>query len=83
MFKKLKLFIALIAVMLIAVVAVNVNISSKSNKSIYSNLLLANIEALAIPDVGGPDCPNGCIEWGDGCWCKAWYPCYAEYNWGK
>lgn len=21
-----------------------------------------------------PDCPNACIQGGDGCWCYAWYP---------
>ncbi|MGE0077535.1 MAG: hypothetical protein AB7S48_06720 [Bacteroidales bacterium] len=24
------------------------------------------------------DCPNGCLANGDGCWCRAWYPCYKE-----
>lgn len=25
-----------------------------------------------------PDCPNGCKENGDGCYCYQWYPCYKE-----
>ena len=47
MIKKIKLFVALIAMMLIAAMAVNVNILYKSDKSIFSDLLLANAEALA------------------------------------
>lgn len=32
-------------------------------------------KALASAD---SDCPNGCLANGDGCWCRAWYPCYKE-----
>ena len=36
----------------------------------------------AVPAVN-PDCPNGCLANGDGCWCKAWYPCYKEAKWSN
>lgn len=44
-----------------------------------SDLMLANVEALA----GGenPMCPNGCISDGGGCLCYTWYPTYKEYRW--
>ena len=28
-----------------------------------------------------PDCPNGCVANGDGCYCNGWYPCLKEYEW--
>ena len=65
MFKKLKLFIALMAMMVVvAVAAVNVNIASKSNQSVQSELALTNIQqAFAQYDLGevvvichGPPC---------------------------
>lgn len=27
-------------------------------------------------------CPNGCVEGSGGCYCKGYYPEYAEANWG-
>ena len=39
------------AIAIVAAIALNVNISSKSNK--FSDILLANVEALAQSDVGG------------------------------
>jgi len=30
-----------------------------------------------------PDCPNGCVANGPGCYCYDWYPCLKEYNWGN
>lgn len=24
------------------------------------------------------ECPNGCVDNGNGCYCNGWYPCYAE-----
>lgn len=28
------------------------------------------------------DCPNGCLDNGNGCWCHQWYPCYREAGGG-
>ncbi len=42
-------------------------------------MMLANLEALT----GGeenPNCPNGCVEPFDHCWCNGYQP-YTEYQW--
>ena len=28
-----------------------------------------------------PECPNGCNDNGDGCYCYDWYKHYKEHNW--
>lgn len=48
-----------------------------------SNLMLANVEALAQSEGSGL-CPNGCVDGGDGCFCNGTnYPKWREYNWGN
>jgi len=29
-----------------------------------------------------PECPNGCVKGGSGCYCYDWYEGLAEKNWG-
>lgn len=56
--------------------AVTVTGFSAYNQSSLSDLLNANVEALA----GGEDsnCPNGCNDYGGGCYCNGWYEFYRE-----
>ena len=44
-----------------------------------SDTMLANVEALA--RVENDLCPNGCVEFGTGCYCNGWYPTLKEYSW--
>lgn len=43
-----------------------------------SELALANVEALA--NTESSDCPNGCFDNGNGCFCHYWFPTYREAN---
>ena len=74
--KKILGGIAIIAIAAFA--AFNMNVSSKGAG--LSDISLANVEALAKSE--NPDCPNGCVKGDGGCYCYAWYPCYAEYDHG-
>ena len=75
------------AIILIVVMALNVNFSAKSND--FSDTFLANLEALAGGESNAP-CPGGCASWrsssdqyegGVACDCYR-YPgeCYAWCN---
>ena len=44
-----------------------------------SDLVLANVEALANSE--SDMCLNGCVSNGGGCLCHYWFPTYREYNW--
>lgn len=46
-----------------------------------SDLALENMEALAGGENINPDCPNGCISGGGGCFCYVDYPQYREASW--
>ena len=54
-----------------------------SQKSeIFSEVTLANVEALASVDPNiNPECPNGCVDGGDGCYCYHKYADYKEAKW--
>ena len=41
-----------------------------------SDTMLANVEALA--RVENDLCPNGCVEFGTGCYCNGWYPTLTD-----
>lgn len=44
---------------------------------VLSDVALANVEALARGE-GNNDCPNGCLDNGNGCYCRIWYSNYRE-----
>ena len=71
-----KIFLAAVA---IAALASYNTYRSNSETENMSETMLANVEALA----GGENdlCPNGCVEFGTGCYCNGWYPTLREYNW--
>lgn len=48
-----------------------------------SDLVLANVEALAADDEYhvNPDCPNGCTSGNSGCYCYQTYPDQREVKW--
>lgn len=56
---------------------------SAYNKTDASDLLNANVEALARGEGPiNPDCPNGClIDPGKGCYCFGEYPDKLEATW--
>ena len=43
------------------------------------DLLNANIEVLAQEE--NPNCENGCLDNGNGCYCNLYYPYYKEAIW--
>lgn len=71
---KKKIFGGILAVVIAAVAAVNVNIEASNNGA--ATIGLSNVEALAQGE--NPNCPNGCYDNGDGCYCHVWYPSYKE-----
>lgn len=71
---KKKILGSMVAVAIAAVAAVNVNFSTQNSGSATINL--SNVEALASGE--NPNCPNGCYDNGDGCFCHVWYPTYLE-----
>lgn len=75
---KKKIFgVALIAAM---AVAAGWNFNQSKNEVELSDLVLANVEALARYEDN--HCPNGCLDQsGDGCWCYQYYPYLKEASW--
>lgn len=56
-------------------------IYANQNTDSMSELMLANVEALA-DDTENPLCPNGCVAEGNGCTCNGvHYPEWREYSW--
>ena len=45
-----------------------------------SDVGLENVEALASGEIN-LECPNGCVEGNDGCYCYKRYPNYSEAKW--
>lgn len=43
-----------------------------------SEVMLANVEALASKEIPNPMCLNGCLSDGEGCLCHYWFPTYRE-----
>lgn len=71
---------ALYAVAVIATIAI-AGWNYQQNKEVeLSDLAMANVEALAQGEIN-PLCENGCIDNGNGCLCKEWFPTYREYEW--
>lgn len=75
---KKKIFgVALIAAM---AVTASWNFNQSKNEVEFSDLALANVEALARYEDNY--CPNGCLDVrGDGCWCYREYPYVKEATW--
>lgn len=70
--------VALIATM---AVAASWNFNQSKNEVELSDLVLANVEALASYE--DDQCPNGCLQEYDikGCWCYRHYPNVKEKDW--
>lgn len=66
----------------IAFVAVaGYGVYANQTSSVVSDLVLANVEALANDSEINPDCPNGCESSGSGCYCYEWYDDLHEHDW--
>ena len=73
------------------VMMTGINVFNAQKSEPLSDIVLANVEALAdkseIDNGGGnsginPLCPNGCLdEIGDGCYCYRFYPDFKEAVW--
>ena len=74
----MKKIIKLAMVAVVAAVA-GMGIYSSQKEDVASDIMLANVEALAQGE--NPLCENGCVANGFGCYCNGWYPNYAEYHW--
>lgn len=70
-----KKFIRTTFVAAIAMVC-GINVFSAQKSVVLSDVLMANVEALA-QDVNDL-CPNGCLDNGKGCYCNDWYPLLKE-----
>lgn len=72
-----KIFIKITFIAVFAVMA-GYGIYANQKADSMSDLVLANVEALA--DGENPMCPNGCVSGGNGCLCYTWYPTYKEHK---
>lgn len=74
---KKKLFLPAVA-LLFVIISVAISSPYQSVASTSESLLLqANIEALVQGEIN-PNCPNGCKDNGNGCYCNFWYEYYRE-----
>jgi len=71
---KKKIFGGIAILALVVMAAWNVSIGSKTNG--ITDIMLANVEALATSE--SVTCPNGCLPNGDGCTCNGWNACEKE-----
>lgn len=71
---KTKILGSMVAVVITAIAATNVNFSTPNSK--MSTINLSNVEALA----SGEDslCDDRCEPNGNGCFCDIWCPAYYE-----
>lgn len=69
--KKKLLTIMIVATMFTAAIATNIYMSQNNAEVTMSDILKDNVEALATIN---PDCPDGCVEGGGGCYCHGHYP---------
>ncbi|SEG29467.1 NVEALA domain-containing protein [Parabacteroides chinchillae] len=73
----------LFGIAIVAIVAVGTawNVNENKNEVTISNLVLANMEALASGEGDiNPLCPNGCVDNGTGCYCYMWHSNLQEYR---
>ena len=76
-----KQIIKLLAVVAVVAIA-GWNYMNSENDVQMSDLTVDNIEALADGEGDvNPDCPNGCVSGGGGCFCHVNYPQYKEASW--
>ena len=74
----------LIKVAFVAAIAVacGLNVFNSQKSETLSEVALANVEALADVDPNiNPECPNGCLDDGEGCYCYHQYADYKEAKW--
>ena len=76
--KMKKKIITVAAVISFLILATSYSLFSTENKP-ASSVTQQNIEALT--RTINPDCPNGCVEGKDGCWCYKRYKEYSEHDW--
>lgn len=67
---------------LVAVVALisGINVFNAQKADTLSDVALANVEALADDEIN-EECPNGCVEGRNGCYCFKKYPNFSEAKW--
>ena len=59
-----------------------INVLHSQKCETLSEVALANVEAFADFDPSiNPECPNGCVSDGDGCYCYHKYADYKEAKW--
>lgn len=70
------------AIFIVAVVAIFVgyNAYQSQRTETISDLMLANVEALALYEIN-PDCPNGCTSARSTCYCFKIYDQMREVHW--
>lgn len=74
---KKKILGSFIALAFAAIIGINANINMNGQTE-EPSIALSNVEALASGEWS--ECPNGCYDNGNGCWCHTWYPYYREAN---
>jgi len=78
-----KKFFRIVASVLLVGLLLLFNFSSNNLNSNNGSVSLKDITSIAEAKAYiNPDCPNGCIECGPGCYCYGWWPCLLEYDWG-
>ena len=78
--KSKKIFLLFAAFIFVAVAGYNIHLA-QSNQN--SDMSLADIAVMAQANGEiNPDCPNGCVACGNGCWCYGWHRYDREFNWG-
>jgi len=72
---KKKIIFAVTACVFVFATVFSFNMSRQDN---ISDISLKNIQVMTQANAENPDCPNGCLENGSGCFCFIWYSCYKE-----
>ena len=75
--KKIRVVMMVAAVALVA----GINVFNSRKSDVLSDVALANVEALAVGEDINPECPNGCVNGGGGCYCYHKYADYREAPW--
>lgn len=73
----------LFAIIVVAAIA-GFNVYQGQGTQPLSDVILANVDALANDDEINPDCPNGCVEAdGEACWCYYFHKDYQDVDWAR
>ena len=67
------------AALLVSGLAFNFSLNNTNNNNALASLeFIANI---SVAQTENPECPNGCLENGPGCYCYGWYSYLLEAKW--